>query len=91
MHHNLAIQNIAAVDTSPHHILMQVNAGQDIVSIRKKEPLTTFTVHGVLLVMNATLPCSISRSAPYECSGKALISFGVESEAEKDFARERLI
>jgi hypothetical protein len=91
MHHNLSIQNIAAVDTSPHHILTQVNAGQDIVSIREKQSLTTFTVHGVLFVMNAVLPCILSRSAPYGSAGNALISFGEDFEARKDSARERLM
>jgi hypothetical protein len=56
MHHDLGIKDIAAVDTSPHDSLSQVNASQDIVSISQTQPLTTFTVHGALLVMDAVLP-----------------------------------
>jgi hypothetical protein len=45
MPHNLCIEDIAAVDAPPHRTLTQIDTGQNIVSIRKKQPLTTFTVH----------------------------------------------
>jgi hypothetical protein len=64
MFHNLGIEDISAINASPHHTCVQIDTGQNIVSVRQKQSLTTFTVHSALLVLQAVWLSTVSRSAP---------------------------